>query len=81
MNRITTIEAAKILKCSPQQIRLGIQLKRFPIGFVVTRKRQVYIIYDELCKAYAEKLKKTSATINKNSTWEGDAKDGTNTPV
>lgn len=57
MERINAKEAAKILKMNPEMIRAGIRNKQLPIGMLITRKRNNYIIYKELCYDYIEKLK------------------------
>lgn len=51
MKRITVKEASKIMRCSPQFIRIGLQRGILPIGYAVKMSsRWTYYITDESLK-------------------------------
>lgn len=55
MKRITPEEAARMMQCGTQQIRMMVQLGKIPGAFCTGKKpRRTYYIYDE----QIEKLKK-----------------------
>lgn len=48
MKRITPKEAARMMQCGEQQIRMMVQLEKIPGAFCVGPKhRRTYYIYDE----------------------------------
>ena len=51
MKRITIIEAAKMMNCGTQQIRMMVQLGKIPGAFCTGKNpRRTYYIYDEQIK-------------------------------
>lgn len=51
MNRITPEEAARMMQCGTQQIRMMVQLGKIPGAFCTGKKpRRTYYIYDEQIK-------------------------------
>lgn len=55
MERISVKEAAKIMGCSQQFIRIGLQRGILPIGHAVKLKQWVYFISTPLLEAYIGK--------------------------
>ena len=51
MNRIAPEEAARMMQCGTQQIRMMVQLGKIPGAFCTGKKpRRTYYIYDEQIK-------------------------------
>ena len=62
MERISVKEAAKIMGCSQQFIRIGLQRGILPIGHAVKLKQWVYFISTPLLEAYIGKKIPRAAT-------------------
>lgn len=56
MSKITVNDVAKMLGCSPQSIRLGLQRNELPFGSAIktSDKKHTYIIYEKVLKQYLD---------------------------
>lgn len=62
MGRVTVSEAAKLMGCSAQFIRIGLQRGTLPIGHAVKLKQWVYYISKPMLEAYTGKKMPPAAT-------------------
>lgn len=54
MERISAVEASKLLGIPTDTLYLGLQQNRFPFGFAVKKKQWVYCIYREKLMQYIQ---------------------------
>lgn len=55
MRRITPKEAAQMMQCGEQQVRMMVQLEKIPGAFCTgPKRRRTYYIYDEQIKKIME---------------------------
>lgn len=55
MGKITITQVSKMLNCSPQSIRLGLQRNELPFGSAIkTSSKYTYIIYEKKLKEFMD---------------------------
>lgn len=62
MERISVKEAAKIMGCSQQFIRIGLQRGILPIGYAVKMRQWVYYVSRPMLEAFMGKKMPRAAT-------------------